>query len=198
MQLRPPTHHTSCVTRRWVERGFRFISCLLAGLSFMASTALVSAEETNRFSLGARSGFSSTDFGDPFWQTESFMTYDLAQPWSLYSKWTLTPRLEGTLGDLSRNGENGFIGTLGPELVLRFGQFPVVLDTGIRLTLIGRLVYDQRDFGYPLEFTSHAGLEWVISSRWKLGYRFQHMSNAGLGRSNPGVNMNLFGVGYRF
>jgi hypothetical protein len=184
--------------RASVGRWFMRCCSLAFGLGLIGAATRMAAEDTNVFSLGARSGFSSTDFGDPFWQTEAFATYDWRKPWQLVSPWTLTPRLEGTLGDLSRNGENGFVGTMGPVVVLRYGQFPLVLDAGIRVTILSRMVYDNRDFGYPLQFTSHAGLIWEISSRWQMSYRFQHMSNAGLGSSNPGLNTHMLGVGYRF
>jgi hypothetical protein len=42
------------------------------------------------------------------------------------------------------------------------------------------------------------GLSFEISSRIRLSYRFQHMSNAGLGLHNPGLNLNMFGISYVF
>ena len=45
------------------------------------------------------------------------------------------------------------------------------------------------------------GIERFNSSRtraWRVGYKFQHISNGGLGRANPGLNLNLLFFGYSF
>jgi hypothetical protein len=41
-------------------------------------------------------------------------------------------------------------------------------------------------------------LNWDFAAHWRLSYRFQHMSNAGLSLQNPGLNMNMFSLGYIF
>jgi hypothetical protein len=58
--------------------------------------------------------------------------------------------------------------------------------------------FGAKDFGVPFQFTSHVGLNWDVTSHWRLGYRFQHMSNAGLDAHNPGLNMHMFGLSYLF
>jgi hypothetical protein len=52
--------------------------------------------------------------------------------------------------------------------------------------------------GTDIQFTSHVGLNWDFAAHWRLGYRFQHMSNADLSRDNPGLNMHLFALSYVF
>jgi hypothetical protein len=45
------------------------------------------------------------------------------------------------------------------------------------------------------------GVEHLNSARtraWRVGYKFQHISNGGLGRVNPGLNLNLLFFGYSF
>jgi hypothetical protein len=45
------------------------------------------------------------------------------------------------------------------------------------------------------------GIERFNSARtraWRFGYKFQHISNGGLGRGNPGLNLNLLFFGYSF
>jgi hypothetical protein len=45
------------------------------------------------------------------------------------------------------------------------------------------------------------GVEHFNSDRtraWRVGYKFQHISNGGLGRVNPGLNLNLLFFGYSF
>ena len=43
------------------------------------------------------------------------------------------------------------------------------------------------DLGYPLEFRSQLEAGFGISGRSRIAVAFSHMSNAGLGRTNPGV-----------
>jgi hypothetical protein len=45
------------------------------------------------------------------------------------------------------------------------------------------------------------GIERFNSARtraWRVGYKFQHISSGGLGRGNPGLNLNLLFFGYSF
>lgn len=156
------------------------------------------AQEMPVYSVGVRSGFSSSDYPRPFVQSELFGKWLLPRERRFGSNWSLRPRLEVTAGSLWGHGETGFVGTLGPALVLKSNRFPVAIDAGVRPTVISREVYADRDFGIPFQFTSHGGLEWDANPRWKLSYRFQHMSNAGLGGSNPGLNTHMFGVEFKF
>jgi len=57
-----------------------------------------------------------------------------------------------------------------------------------------------KDFDIPFAFGSHvgAGLRFGESASYELLYRFQHLSNAGLGDDNPGINFHLLQLGYRF
>jgi len=54
------------------------------------------------------------------------------------------------------------------------------------------------DFGERFQFTSHIGLIWYLTDRVSLGYRFQHMSNAGLASPNPGLNLEMLELSYHF
>lgn len=43
-----------------------------------------------------------------------------------------------------------------------------------------------KDLGYPVEFRSGIELAWQFADTRRLGVHFYHLSNAGLGRKNPG------------
>ena len=66
------------------------------------------------------------------------------------------------------------------------------------MTLLSRHDFSERDVGSLVQFTSYIGLNWDLSSRFRIGYRFQHMSNAGLGSPNPGLNLQVLAASYRF
>jgi len=57
-----------------------------------------------------------------------------------------------------------------------------------------------KDFDIVFAFGSHvgAGMRFGEGGRYELTYRFQHLSNAGLGDDNPGINFHLLHLGYRF
>ena len=149
-------------------------------------------------SAGVRVGCSLSSFSDPFLQSEIYSAWEVPWECDVGKQWRFMPKLEMSLGGLTGHGESGFVGTLGPVVVLRPKDAPVYLEGGFRPTVLSREVFGDRDLGSHFQFTSHLGLGWDLSDRWTLSYRFQHTSNAGLGHANPGLNMNLVGLGYRF
>ena len=149
-------------------------------------------------SAGARAGFSATSLDDGFHQIEAWSR--LETPWviDLGAGWDLGTAIEASAGVLSRGDDHGFIGGLGPVLSLRRQGWPVALELGSEPTLISRQEFEQSDFSFPLQFTSYLGARVDLGRRFLLGYRFQHMSNASLGEDNPGLNLHMFSVGWRF
>ncbi len=49
-----------------------------------------------------------------------------------------------------------------------------------------------KDLGYPLEFRSGIELAWQFSDWRRLGVHFYHLSNASLGKKNPGEESLVF------
>jgi len=72
------------------------------------------------------------------------------------------------------------------------------LEGGSSPTLLSRYRFEGMDFGERFQFTSHIGLIWYLTDRVSLGYRFQHMSNAGLASPNPGLNLEMLELSYHF
>jgi hypothetical protein len=110
----------------------------------------------------------------------------------------LDTRLDSTGGWLHGHGDDAFVGSLGPSAVLRYQDFPLSLAGGTSPTFISRHEFGSTDLGCSFEFTTHTDLNWDIGSRLQLGYRYQHMSNAAISKHNPGLNLHMFGVSYRF
>ena len=148
-------------------------------------------------SAGIRFGFPVNDAPD-FRQVEAFADFNLPLQFELGTNWLVQTRFDVSAGWLEVDGTGAFIGSLGPSAILSRRGFPVSLDMGFNPTLMGRRSFPGRDFGMPFEFTSHAGLDWDVGRHFRLGYRFQHMSNGGLSSPNPGVNMHMFTISYRF
>ena len=51
---------------------------------------------------------------------------------------------------------------------------------------------DGKDLGYPLEFKSEVQISWDFNDSTRLGFSYNHISNASLGSKNPGANSYIF------
>jgi lipid A 3-O-deacylase len=149
-------------------------------------------------SAGARAGISTNLEGQSFYQAELFANWNLPWAWDLGREWSLPTRLDVSTGWLSDTVDNAAIGTAGPTLILRRERLPVSLELGVSPALISQYHFDSRNFGSYFQFTTHVGLNWDFAAHWRLSYRLQHMSNAGLADHNRGLNMHLFGLSYLF
>ena len=75
--------------------------------------------------------------------------------------------------------------------------FPLELDLDISAACLSRDTFGNRDYHGRLQFISHAGIDFRVTRRLALAYRFQHMSNGGLnGSQNPGMNMHMCGLNW--
>jgi len=149
-------------------------------------------------SLGARYGFFVNGSRGDFRQAEVYSNWKLPWTATITTNWSLGTRLDLSAGALQKHPEIGFVGTLGPSVVLARQGLPLALVGGVSPTLLSRNKYGETDFGEPFQFTSHLGLSWRPGSHFEITYHFQHMSNAGLSEHNTGLNLHMFGIGYRF
>lgn len=157
-----------------------------------------SAEQTRPFSLGFRTSMSSHDKKHQFNQYDLFVNRELPWSWQLQGGWDVTPRLEATAGVLKGAGETGFVFSLGPTLALRSPGDRIMLDIGVSPTFMNRHEFGTQSFGKALQFTSHASIDVEVVPNLRVGYRFQHMSNASLSSVNPGLDLHMLAVSYRF
>jgi hypothetical protein len=168
---------------------------LLVLLGLAANTCA----EDFHFESGFRYGFSySADRPHEFREVEIFGNWNLPWHWQFGTNWSVDPQATVAVGWLQQRHGGGFVGSLGPDFVLRRRNFPVTLIAGVGFTALGRSHYEGRDFGTPFQFNEHIGLNWEPTPRFFVGYRFQHMSNAHLALQNPGLNLHMFGAGVRF
>jgi lipid A 3-O-deacylase len=179
---------------------FRFCQEGIKAVTFLSALVFISIAchgEAQDLVTGVRAGISLP--GAPsFHQVEAYGDWKLPWRWDIYSGWIFRPYAEISAGWLSGQGTDGFVGTLGPALELYKGKFPVVLEGGSSGTLISRDEYGNNNFGYRFQFTSHIGFRWDITRQWSVGWRVQHMSNAGIAKPNPGLNMQMISASYTF
>ena len=150
-------------------------------------------------SIGARGGFSSGSVRTAsFFQAELFAEWNLPLRTESDSGWFLQPKVSLSGGWLGGNGVNAVVGTAGPAFVFGQRRFPLSLEGGVSPTLLSQYQFGSADFGQTLQFTTYLGLNLDLTRHWRLGYRHQHMSNGGLARENPGLNLNMFALSYAF
>jgi hypothetical protein len=182
-----------------IRTGARSLLIRVCIALFLGAALNTRGQHTNDFAFGIHSGFSSGKGVRAFYQEEAFGQWNLPVDWSLGTKnWFIEPRLEATAGYIFNDGSGGFVGTFGPTAIFGYRSFPVRIDFGCRPTVLAQDNFAGKEFGTAFQFTSHCGLEWDLSSRWYVDFRYQHMSNAGFSNSNSGLDTFMFGVGYEF
>lgn len=149
-------------------------------------------------STGLRFGIAPTAENFDFHQGEAFADWNLPWRCDLGAKMTLQTRLDASAGWFGRGAEGAGIFGAGPFLALGRTGLPLQLEAGANVTGITRTQFVGKNFGDPVQFTSYAGLYWDFLPHFRVGCRFQHMSNASLNQHNPGINLIMAGVSYVF
>ena len=174
---------------------------LLAALACAAHPGWCDDEEQGWKAAGVRTGFEATSRRSEFHQYEAYVTYGL--PWSIRgaSGWGVAMQANGSAGVLHAGSEDGFIGTLGLGLIFDKPGPGFALDLGGDLCGVSRYRFANVNFnGNPL-FEGHLGVAYRFASGPGISYRFQHMSNGGLGLHgdiNTGLDLHMFGVSWNF
>jgi hypothetical protein len=165
--------------------------------SWFYGPSVVRADET-LWEMGAQGGWSYNDDEESFNQADIIVAHRLSLQWQRWDVLHVSTRLTAMASVLDGGGDTGLLGTLGLELVIGLGDSPFEFRTGGGATLMSRYKYGDEDFGGAFQFTSHLGLEYHFLESLSAFTRMQHMSNAGIYSENPGVNLMMIGLRYRF
>jgi hypothetical protein len=184
------TRGVTCATRRRVI----FLSHILALAMPMLTVSGGSLFDAN-WQASIRAGLAE---GGDVREADIAADHRLPWNWSLGRRWSLETGLQAALGGIGDDEHSTAIGSLGPTLRLTTDRIPLSLVVGCSPTIIGRRRLGGEDLGSNFHFTSHAGLTWHITEHFEAGYRFQHMSNASLSSTNPGLNLHMAGLNWRF
>ncbi len=163
---------------------------------FLATTVV--AEDLSPTQTGVRAGFSTGGMQEYFFQTEAFAQWETPWHWDLGNDWSIRTSVEARLGSISGGGDTGVEGCIGPNARVGRQGFPVYLDLGAGIGGISRHKYGDENLGGPLQGFSHAGIGVELGRNIEVGYRYHHMSNANIYDTNPGVNLHMFTIQYRF
>jgi hypothetical protein len=149
---------------------------------------------------GLRAGSSFNDDEESFNQYDLYASYGLPWSWQWGRAILVDTNVTADVGILDGGGERGVAGSLGFEFVFGSsgGNLPLELRAGSALTLLSRHEYGDEDLGGPLQFTHHISLYYWFLENLSAVARLQHMSNAGIYSENPGLNMVMLALVYRF
>jgi hypothetical protein len=149
-------------------------------------------------SVGVRGGISANHSSRYFHEADAFANFNLPWGWELGKEWSLQTRLDVSAGWVGDGGGDAAILTAGPSVVLGRKRLPVSLEGGVSPTFLSRHEFGSKNLGMNFQITSHVALNWDFARHWRVSASFQHMSNAGLASKNPGLNLYLFALSYRF
>ena len=176
------------------------IFILVTALTIMLSPINAQAETpATDVEVGVRVGFdkNNSSLKEDYDAYEIYLLKDLPWEATISSSTTVISRFDASLTYLDAAGDQSAMVGFGLDMVLGFCNGLVECEIGFRPTWMIDHEYGKDDFGGGLQFTSLAG----VAAHWQkavLNFRFQHTSNAGLYDENPGLNLMLVGLGYRF
>lgn len=141
--------------------------------------------------------------------TRAGLLWDFNKTWFNEGDWLVTGFWEANVGTWRGNsaaGNNQTITDLGITPVFRLQQknptgISPYLEGAIGFHLISpTYIYANRKFGSAFEFGDHIGfgMRFGDKQQFDLGYRFQHLSNAGIKKPNQGINFNQVHFSYHF
>lgn len=140
--------------------------------------------------------------------------YGLAVQWEWESRWfTAGDWYLGGYWELGVSHWDGDRGRTGNDSLTEAGITPVFrlqphqptagglrpyLELGIGAHLLSDLSIGDKRFGTSFNFGDHLGVGARFGDRgqYELMYRFQHLSNAGIEKPNPGINFHLVQLKY--
>lgn len=166
----------------------------------LSLSGLAAAHAVDGFGIQAGWGDESTK------QLRVNAKWDWDRKWLEGGNWYLTGYWEAALGRWDGKGD-------GAKNVSEVAVTPVFrllradrktgpyFEAGIGAHLASaKRINREREFGSHFNFGTHVGVGMLFGDkgRYDLGYRFQHLSNAGLSRPNDGINFHQVQLRYNY
>lgn len=149
--------------------------------------------------FGIRGGLNAIPKHEYFHRYDLFARYGL--PWSLRgsSGWGIATQLNVSAGALYSAGVVGFIGAVGPTVVINRGDRGFEFELSGDLDVVSPSAYGRQDFNGNLLYEGAVGVTYRFDSGYGIGYRFSHMSNGGTyNRGNPGLDLHTAVLSWNF
>lgn len=127
-------------------------------------------------------------------QYEGYANWHLPWTWEGPAGWAGHSAFQVAAGDMWINTKRGTLLSAGPLVSLDGAQGLLSIHAGFRPTVLSRRDFRGLNLGTRVQFTSHIGFLVRPLPHLAVGWRLQHMSNGGLDKSNPGVNLSTVEV----
>lgn len=156
------------------------------------------AGEFDWVELGIRSGVSTPYQEGNYHQSEVFTSFAWQEGLELTEHTLGTSYVEVLLGRLDGGARHATILAIGPKLELLYRNYPVALELSWKIAGLSEYRFEEEDLGGKFQFISGLGFVHRLGQTWQIGYRFQHISNAGLRSENPGLDQHMLSIASRF
>lgn len=176
----------------WLPHPCRNPSWLACHLTVAVWALLLAPGSATAGELGVRMG---AGFGDYTYSSqEVYWRPDMGFRWGDTSGWHLSGYTELNAGRITRrDAALTHAGAHGGALIMH-PEVPVRFDLGTGPTYISRTSLAGRDYGGHWQFTSHLAVQLALGPRLGVGYRLQHISNAGLYAENDGIDIHALEI----
>jgi len=156
------------------------------------------ADDPTEVTLGVRGSMGASRAGESFQMFEAYGTYQLPWRWAFSSDVVLGTYLEASIGVLNGGGDHAGAFGIGPGFDLELLNGKLEFNIGVNILGITTHQFGDVDLGSALQFSSYAGVSYKFFEHFVLGYRFSHVSNAGISNPNPGLNLHIVAFSYQF
>jgi hypothetical protein len=149
--------------------------------------------------IGVNVGTSNNHHAEIYRKCEFLGAVSLPWAWRGKSGWRFSLRVDFTAAVLKGGPDWAVLGSMGPSVSLRKGQWRLALDGGMAPALLSRHRFGKTDnLGGHFQICSHAGLTYLVHRRLTVGYQWQHLSNASVYSLNPGIDFHSLQLAYLF
>lgn len=166
-------------------------------LPIYLSTHTLAHAESKLLEVGIRGGASVQNEREDIDQYELFTTFSLPWQWQWPNKnWVLSTQQHVRIGGLVSDDDEGVVVSIAAGLTLSKPNGRFGIDIGSGPTYISEDEYGPHDLGGNFQFTSHIRLRYKLTDHFSIGYRYHHISNAGIDSPNPGLDVQSLDLSY--
>jgi len=164
----------------------------------LGSTSSLSLADSFEWSdVGFRGGIDAESDLD-IQSYELFTTIESPWEWDVNDLIELRLDFELSGGVLDGEGETSVFTHAAPRLEIEIDNLPFEIIASSGPAYLSEHEFKHRDLGGSFQFMSAIGFDFEVVDDWTFGYRFRHISNAGIYEKNPGLDLHLITLAYGF
>lgn len=130
--------------------------------------------------------------------SELYLTLGPPWAWDMGNASETLLLFETAAGMVDGEDSTALVLSVTPVVRLAFAAVPMDVVASSGPAYYSEDHFGPLDIGGNFQFISRLGVDWRITGDWRIGYRYEHTSNAGLDDQNPGLNFHVLGVACMF